>query len=212
MVEVRNIECNSGIMHGKPVIADTRFPISSLLAELAGGEESLKAICDDFDLNFETTCAVMHELACMFEPTHPLWQKLPELEDQQKTKTLKVEVPVQKFPLGSVVELPNTTNEKSLFLWVKDYEVEGDWQEKNSKGFTGVRIKDRTYTVASQEGSFYNTGNNPQPMRPGTALVYEADELEARGKVIEYKEELVEIDTSETIHGRWEKWKEVGSA
>lgn len=49
------------VMGGKPCVAGTRFPVARLLAELE--DRSLREVCDDFELDFDTCRSVLAHVA-----------------------------------------------------------------------------------------------------------------------------------------------------
>jgi uncharacterized protein (DUF433 family) len=56
-------EAHAGKCGGKLVLKGTRFSIAQLIAELADDLESVRNVCDNYDLDPEQVVAVLHALA-----------------------------------------------------------------------------------------------------------------------------------------------------
>ena len=52
------IAINPEVMGGKPVIKDTRVPVQSIIASLAGGDD-LRVVCEEFDVTEEDVRAAL---------------------------------------------------------------------------------------------------------------------------------------------------------
>lgn len=62
-------------MGGKPCLMGTRFPVSSVIAELAGGT-NIKEIAEEFDLDEETIKSFLNGLAMMLDHVDQVARKL----------------------------------------------------------------------------------------------------------------------------------------
>ncbi|GAG36836.1 unnamed protein product [marine sediment metagenome] len=65
-MNLENVTIDPDIMHGRPVLKGTRFPVAQLIAELADGH-STSDIAEGCGLDIKTITDFLFELAFYFE-------------------------------------------------------------------------------------------------------------------------------------------------
>lgn len=106
-----------------------------------------------------------------------------------------LDLPDFKFPAGSVVK------KGELIVHVESCWATGYFRVTDNKSV--VQPEQAYYDTTVQEG----TGLVQNPIRPGTFLSFDKDEMESAAKIIEWGKPIVSPDTQENISQRWKEWK-----
>ena len=112
-----------------------------------------------------------------------------------------VSVPDHKFKVGDFVRFTQNRYISGFLVIGQVYAVvgSGGWYRYNSD-MPIVNAEEYCYHVACQEGCLKTDGS---PLRPGTIIMPDVEELDEIGQLVQYDGKVWEPDSPDNIDERW---------